>query len=310
MRVHRGTGGTFFPWLDRVPVPTVWGRSSTLLVLSETCRAPPPRRRPASRRPRPRRRGHARARRHAAARPSGGPDRLLHGLRVRGADAPHEPRPARARQVVAQGRPVPRLPRPRPGVQVPVERQHVPRPRPRHGGPGLHEPLGQGLPQEERLAVHDPDDPAQARLLDVHGREHRRQQLARHRRLLQVRLLVVRVGLRRVHDQHRARRDRPEDVDAQLGPPLQHPGRVRPVRLRGVESQRRPEVLRLHLRQGRPEAGRRHRPVRVAAWPAATRSGGRTRRRSAPTSAMASGSRTARCRSTARRSAAGRTTST
>ena len=39
-----------------------------------------------------------------------------------------------------------------------------------------------GCTQEERLAVHDPDDPAQARLLDLHGREHRRQQLAGHRR--------------------------------------------------------------------------------------------------------------------------------
>ena len=112
VRVRRGTSGTFFPWLDTVPEPTVWGRSSTLLVLPETFRALAPRCRPASRRPRPRRGCNARAAVRAAACQGRGPDGLLHGLRVRGADAPHEPRPACVRQVLAQGRPVPRVARP------------------------------------------------------------------------------------------------------------------------------------------------------------------------------------------------------
>ena len=43
---------------------------------------------------------------------------------------------------------------------------------------------------------------------------------------------------------------------------VQHPGRLRPVRLRGLGSQRRAEVLRLHLRQGRPQADRRQLAVR------------------------------------------------
>ena len=103
---------------------------------------------------------------------------------------------------------------------MPVERQHVPRPRPGHGRPGLHEPLGQGAAarrtarrsRSRRSCASTATRRTRARTSgSTTGRTRPRPTSTAARRPAS--------GCDGTDHQHGAGRDGPADVDAQLGPP-------------------------------------------------------------------------------------------